>query len=209
MRAPIDSRGSLGDVFGIINALFSGLAFVGVVVAIAYQIRQLQLQYEQLQNQREDLAIQREDLRKSVEAQEQSAEALQERLSLEREFVRKRLALDLYNEWLSLPMQAVRSSASTALRDDDIKATAISNLHGTGRTEAFDIIKVFDFFSKCARLVELDLVSHKLIADLLGEDARGWWELHFGLKQHRYEDQKVISRLNSYENIFVSSSFVE
>lgn len=46
-------RGVFGDMFGSINALFSGLAFVGVIVAIL-------LQKEELEEQRRELKLSRE-----------------------------------------------------------------------------------------------------------------------------------------------------
>lgn len=51
--------GQFGDAFGTVNALFSGLALLGVVYAILLQ--------------REDIEIQRLDLKASVEAQQQAA----------------------------------------------------------------------------------------------------------------------------------------
>ncbi len=49
-------RGQYGDMYGFINALFSGLAFVGVIVAIL-------LQKEELQAQRKDLELTRNELK--------------------------------------------------------------------------------------------------------------------------------------------------
>ncbi|MBX3384508.1 MAG: hypothetical protein KF864_13480 [Phycisphaeraceae bacterium] len=53
--------GQFGDAFGTVNALFSGLALLGVVYAILLQ--------------REDIEIQRVDLKASVEAQKEAAVA--------------------------------------------------------------------------------------------------------------------------------------
>jgi hypothetical protein len=61
-------RGQAGDLFGSINALFSGLAFAGVIIAIL-------LQREELALQREELKYTREELRRSATAQEQLWEA--------------------------------------------------------------------------------------------------------------------------------------
>ncbi|HAB16603.1 MAG TPA: hypothetical protein PLX89_11895 [Verrucomicrobiota bacterium] len=46
-------RGQFGDMFGGLNALFSGLAFAGVVYALLLQRRDLQQQHDGLQLQRE------------------------------------------------------------------------------------------------------------------------------------------------------------
>lgn len=50
-------RGQVGDSFGALNALFSGLALGGVIVAVVLQSRELELQ--------------RDELKKSVEAQKE------------------------------------------------------------------------------------------------------------------------------------------
>ena len=57
-----DTPGNFGDMFGAANALFSGLAFAGVVVAIFMQRRELELQ--------------REEVTRSGNAQESQADAL-------------------------------------------------------------------------------------------------------------------------------------
>jgi hypothetical protein len=62
-------RGQFGDVFGSVNALFSGLAFTGVIMAIL-------LQREELGLQREELRLSRTELQKSVAAQEETQKAL-------------------------------------------------------------------------------------------------------------------------------------
>lgn len=59
-------RGIWGDMFGAVNALFSGWAFLGVIIAII-------LQYEELSAQREEIHFARV-------AQEESARALAQQL---------------------------------------------------------------------------------------------------------------------------------
>lgn len=55
-------RGTFGDMFGAVNALFSGLAFAGIIYAILLQSKELELQ-------REELKLTREELSKSALAQ--------------------------------------------------------------------------------------------------------------------------------------------
>lgn len=57
-----EQRGAFGDMFGAVNALFSGLAFAGVIYAILLQTKELELQ-------REELKLTREELTKSASAQ--------------------------------------------------------------------------------------------------------------------------------------------
>lgn len=63
------TRGQFGDVFGAVNALFSGLAFAGLIYAIL-------LQREDLALQRTELELTRQELKRSASAQEQSEIAL-------------------------------------------------------------------------------------------------------------------------------------
>lgn len=62
-------RGTFGDMFGAINALFSGLAFAGVIYAIFLQRKELELQ-------REELVLTRKELRKSASAQSNQVEQM-------------------------------------------------------------------------------------------------------------------------------------
>jgi hypothetical protein len=52
----------IGDSFGGINSLFSGLAFGGIIVTLILQKQELKLQ-------REELSLTRSELRKSADAQ--------------------------------------------------------------------------------------------------------------------------------------------
>lgn len=61
--------GLFGDMFGALNALFSGLAFAGVIITILLQSKELGLQ-------REELKAQREEMHRFADAQEKSEEAL-------------------------------------------------------------------------------------------------------------------------------------
>jgi hypothetical protein len=65
------TRGQFGDIFGGFNALFTGLAFAGVIYTIILQRRELEMQREELQSSTEQL-------RRAAEAQKEQA-ALQVR----------------------------------------------------------------------------------------------------------------------------------
>lgn len=62
-------RGLFGDMFGAINSLFSGLAFVGIIYTIFLQQKELELQ-------RKELKLTREELKRQAEAQEKSGKIL-------------------------------------------------------------------------------------------------------------------------------------
>lgn len=55
-------RGSFGDQFGAVNALFSGLAFAGLIYTIILQRRDLELQRNDLRLQREELILTRKEM---------------------------------------------------------------------------------------------------------------------------------------------------
>jgi hypothetical protein len=64
-----DDPGPFGDMFGMVNSLFSGAALLGLIYTIRLQMHELSLQ-------RKELKSTRTELQKSAEAQKDSAEAL-------------------------------------------------------------------------------------------------------------------------------------
>jgi hypothetical protein len=96
-------RGQVGDMFGAVNSLFSGLAFAGVILAIF-------LQREELALQREELKMTREELKRSAEAQEESSQALKQQVAA----LRATAQLTAINQQLaSLDAQTARMGDST------------------------------------------------------------------------------------------------
>lgn len=78
-------RGTFGDMFGTLNALFSCLAFAGIIYTIILQRQELQLQREELKLQRNELELTRQELKRTAEAQEKSEQALSKQVqSMER-----------------------------------------------------------------------------------------------------------------------------
>ncbi len=59
-----NERGQFGDSFGVVNALFSGLAFAGVICAILLQKKELELQRKELEETRAEIRGQKETLQK-------------------------------------------------------------------------------------------------------------------------------------------------
>jgi len=57
-----ENRGLFGDMFGGLNAVFSGLAFAGLIVTLLLQHKELKLQHEELALQRKELVQTREVL---------------------------------------------------------------------------------------------------------------------------------------------------
>lgn len=74
-------RGQFGDAFGAVNALFSGLAFAGLVYTISLQRQELMLQRKELEMTRQELRLTRlesENHNKLV-AEQQKLTRLQQR----------------------------------------------------------------------------------------------------------------------------------
>jgi hypothetical protein len=68
-------RGLVGDSFGAVNALFSGMALGGVVLAIL-------LQREELQLQRHELEMTRAELKRAAQAQEATEAGIRRQASI-------------------------------------------------------------------------------------------------------------------------------
>ncbi|MEK9740896.1 MAG: hypothetical protein VW262_06880 [Flavobacteriaceae bacterium] len=64
-------RGAFGDLFGAVNALFSGLAFAGLLYSIFQNKKQILAQQE-------ELLLNRKELLKSRKVQEKTEKALEE-----------------------------------------------------------------------------------------------------------------------------------
>ncbi|MGK0447081.1 MAG: hypothetical protein ACJA2M_000853 [Polaribacter sp.] len=58
-----NDRGTLGDMFGTVNALFSGLAFAGIIFTILLQRKELSYQREELRETRKEFKIQNKTLK--------------------------------------------------------------------------------------------------------------------------------------------------
>lgn len=71
-----DIRGTFGDQFGAVNALFSGLAFAGLIYTIILQRRDLVLQRKDLKLQRQELALTRHEMEQQTAEFEKQNETL-------------------------------------------------------------------------------------------------------------------------------------
>lgn len=156
-----DSAGVFGDQFGSINALFSGLAFAGVIVSLFFQKHEIRLQ-------REELTLQREELAKSTEAQQKSSAALEERLRFERDLAQSRLTFDLYEGFQTIDPDNARLRQQidwVASRGKYFKALA--KLPVRERPKFGGLVNVVRFLDKCARLDRRGLIDLQLLDDLL------------------------------------------
>ncbi len=95
-------RGQIGDSFGLLNTLFSGLAFAGIIATIIMQRKELQLQ-------REELELTRKELKKSAEAQDASQRAL----NLQVQLMTKQAILNAYQTSFSNNLNLLTSKFGT------------------------------------------------------------------------------------------------
>jgi len=61
-----DDRGTLGDMFGSINSLFSGLALAGIIFTILLQRKELELQRRELKDTRKEFELQNTTLKQQT-----------------------------------------------------------------------------------------------------------------------------------------------
>ncbi len=71
----LEQRGIVGDMFGAVNALFSGLALAGIVYTI-------HLQREDLSLQREELRLTRDEMIRSANSQESADKSFKKQVEL-------------------------------------------------------------------------------------------------------------------------------
>lgn len=59
--------GTWGDMFGGVNALFSGLAFAGIIVTLFFQREDLRMQRNEMEESRKVLGLQQEELKRQAD----------------------------------------------------------------------------------------------------------------------------------------------
>ncbi|SNR14157.1 hypothetical protein [Tenacibaculum jejuense] len=92
-------RGTFGDLFGAVNALFSALAFAVLIYTII-------LQREEIKQNREEIVLNRKELEKSGKIQRKSQEVLiqqVEQTHLSAKMNAMRTLVDYYNNQISNP----------------------------------------------------------------------------------------------------------
>ena len=95
-------RGTVGDMFGAVNALFSGLAFAALIYTII-------LQREEIKANRSEIAQNRKELKKSTQAQLRSQRALQDQAAqahLSSKLNAMNTIINYYNAQISNPQSS-------------------------------------------------------------------------------------------------------
>lgn len=116
-------RGQFGDMFGALNAIFSGLALLGVIYAILLQKKDLELQ-------REELKLTRDELSRTAKAQENSEKALLEQatsLKITAQLNGKSAILQHYNTLIEMTNSARYGIDTASFNGQKEKADEIIN----------------------------------------------------------------------------------
>lgn len=97
-----EERGQFGDMFGVVNALFSGLAFAGLIYTAMMQRIELKLQRDELVLQRKEMELNRIELTKQSEAQKATELTLKEQAAQQRAIQAEAIFFNLLNSIRSL-----------------------------------------------------------------------------------------------------------
>lgn len=95
-------RGQFGDLFGSVNALFSGLAFAGLVITIIQQRHDLQLQREVIEQTNQEMLNQTEEFNQQNETMkiERFENTFFKMLEVQQSIVNDLYAADSHTEWV-------------------------------------------------------------------------------------------------------------
>lgn len=95
IKEPTD-RGTFGDKFGAINSLFSGLAFLGLIITLLFQKEELELQRQELAETRKELEGQKKEFEEQnkIMRRQSFENTLFNMLSLQQEIVNKSSYVD-------------------------------------------------------------------------------------------------------------------
>ncbi len=121
-------RGAFGDMFGAINALFSGFAFAGIIFTIL-------LQREELKLQRKELELTREEISRTASAQEAS----QKELSKQAETLQKTAQINAIDTLLRSYEKEIESSGLAGVKKEEARVN-----YGICKSKLESLLEVLD-----------------------------------------------------------------
>ncbi len=113
-------RGTFGDLFGAVNALFSGLAFAGLIFTIVLQKRELALQ-------RSEISQNRIELKKTAKAQQHSEKALFEQVE-QMKISAKLNALNTIINYYNIQITSTNNSEEVILKAKERRRETIKEI---------------------------------------------------------------------------------
>lgn len=108
-----DVRGQFGDLFGSVNALFSGFAFAGLVITIIQQRHDLQLQRQAIDQSKKDINQQNETIK--IERFENTFFNM---IEVQQSIVNDLYAADSHTEWVKQDDSHGRSEKEILTKDE-------------------------------------------------------------------------------------------
>lgn len=117
-----DHRGQFGDLFGVVNALFSGLAFAGIIITIRQQHQDLCYQREALEQTRKEMRQQTNEFDKQNETLkiQRFENTLFKMLEVQQSIVNDLYSKDSHKDWVKekTSQQAGNGSKEVLVQDD-------------------------------------------------------------------------------------------
>lgn len=108
-----EHRGQFGDLFGAVNALFSGLAFAGLIITIRQQHKDLEYQRQAIDQSKEDINQQNETMK--IERFENTFFKM---IEVQQSIVNDLYATDSHTEWVKQDDSSGRSANEVLTKDE-------------------------------------------------------------------------------------------
>lgn len=151
MFARSDERGQFGDLYGSINALYSGLAFAAVVLALVFQNDDLKTQRFQLQ---QVLAESEKDRREAKDA------------------ARRQVTTTLVEEWHSAKFVSVREYVDTEIVNRYMlgphRPKTLTDMCGQDGIDKEKLAIFINYLDKMSSLVQTQVADSELLVSLMG-----------------------------------------
>ena len=159
-----ENAGIFGDMFGSVNALFSGFAFLGVIYAIVLQRDELRLQREELEQTRKELEGQKIQLQEqNKRSREQTAASIL--FELTKIYSEDKISEAVYY------LRGVWSNHDQEFRENRYTfARKYLNTIEIGSSEWQMRQKVSSFYTDMAAIVEAGLIDEDVIFSSYGPD---------------------------------------
>lgn len=108
-----EKRGQFGDLFGSVNALFSGLAFAGLIITIRQQHKDLEYQRQAIDQSKKDINQQNETMK--IERFENTFFKM---IEVQQSIVNDLYAADSHKEWVKQDDSSGRSANEVLTKDE-------------------------------------------------------------------------------------------
>lgn len=180
------ARGQFGDLYGSINALFSGLAFAGVLVALLLQRQELRLQREELRLQRKEVAANRVELARAARAQEESREAL-----------RRTIYANAFKSAMDI-LQETRVRVARRFVLQHLRGVDIRQWDDNFRNYAETVCHTYD---TVGIMIRHGMLPVEYIADSWGDSLRRTWQILQPFVEHYRKQRETPEYWADYERL--------